>query len=226
MGWPEPSVVDVLAAESARAAEVVLALDEEDFALPTRCPPWDVKALLGHLYRDVDRILAYRDQPAGAPDATGASYFGGFDPVANAPDGVGAGPAGRRRLRHGGRARPGVRPALAGGGRGRPRDGARPADRARSGPRSASTSTCGPGCSRWASTGWTSRTPSAGSRGSRPGRADVVRAILIELLGGDPPAALGWDDVTFFDTATGRRALTDTERDALGERADRFPLLA
>ena len=225
MGWPEPSVVDVLAAESARAAEIALGLGEEDFALPTRCPPWDVKALLGHLYRDVDRILAYRDQPAGAPDATGASYFRGYDPVANAPavsararqvaDVYGTGAelalAFDRRWREAVAAAREMEP-------GRP------------------IATFGPTLrldeylrTRVLEMG-VHGLDLAHALGREPwitaGAADVVRAILSELLGGDPPPALGWDDVTFFDTATGRRALTETERSALGDRAGRFPLLA
>ena len=75
-----------LAEESRRAAAVVLELDEAAFALPTRCPPWDVKALLGHLYRDVDRIPEYRDLPAGAPDTDGVTYWRRYDPFGDAPE--------------------------------------------------------------------------------------------------------------------------------------------
>lgn len=56
--------------------------------------------------------------------------------------------------------------------------------------------------------------------------ADVTREILVALLGRTHPPELGWDDVAFFDTATGRRALGDRERTILGEAGDRFPLFA
>lgn len=55
---------------------------------------------------------------------------------------------------------------------------------------------------------------------------DVMRPVYVSLLGGEPPAELGWDDQTFFACATGRRSLTDGEREILGDRADAFPLLS
>ena len=58
-----------------------------------------------------------------------------------------------------------------------------------------------------------------------PAAASVVLSILVGLLGDDPAAALGWSDLTFIETATGRRPLTGAERAVLGDRADAFPLL-
>jgi uncharacterized protein (TIGR03083 family) len=55
---------------------------------------------------------------------------------------------------------------------------------------------------------------------------DVMRPVYVSLLGGEPPAELGWDDQTFFACATGRRSLTDGEREILGDRADALPLLS
>ena len=57
------------------------------------------------------------------------------------------------------------------------------------------------------------------------GAASVVLSILAGLLGEDPSPALGWSDLTFIETGTGRRPLTDAERSVLGERAGAFPLL-
>ena len=54
----------------------------------------------------------------------------------------------------------------------------------------------------------------------------VVRPVFVELLGEEPPAALGWDDGVFLAVATGRRPMADSERAMLGERAERFPLLS
>lgn len=49
-----------------------------------------------------------------------------------------------------------------------------------------------------------------------------VRRVLDSLLGRAAPA--GWDDIRYIRTGTGRQALDPAERQALGPRADRFPL--
>jgi len=54
----------------------------------------------------------------------------------------------------------------------------------------------------------------------------VIRPVFVDLLGTPPPDTLRWDDHAFLVTATGRRALTNQERDLLGPRAERFPLLS
>lgn len=55
---------------------------------------------------------------------------------------------------------------------------------------------------------------------------DVARPALVSLLGEEPPDALGWTDQDLLETGTGRRPLTDDEREILGPRADAFPLLS
>lgn len=55
---------------------------------------------------------------------------------------------------------------------------------------------------------------------------DVVRPLLVDLLDGEPPEALGWDDQTLLSTASGRRVLTEQEGDLLGPLARRFPLIS
>ena len=61
-------------------------LDDADLTKPTRCDAWDVRGLIGHLIRDVDRILAYLPEPAPSdPDRDEVSYFRSYDPVAGAP---------------------------------------------------------------------------------------------------------------------------------------------
>jgi Mycothiol maleylpyruvate isomerase N-terminal domain len=55
-----------------------------------------------------------------------------------------------------------------------------------------------------------------------PGALAVVRETLDALLGGAPP--LDWDDATYALKGTGRLALSGRDRDALGDRAGRFPL--
>ena len=59
-----------------------------------------------------------------------------------------------------------------------------------------------------------------------PAAASVVLSMLVGLWGADPAPALGWSDLTFIETATGRRPLTEAERAVLGDGAGAFPLLA
>lgn len=225
MAWTEPSDVDTLAAECERVSEVVLALAEDEFDAATRCPPWDVKALLGHMYRDVDRIVQYRDVPAGAPDATAVSYWRSYDPVADAPDIA-------------------ARAQEVANGFGSGTDLARAFDRrwreaaaaARALPPDRSIRTFGPTLRleeyvrtrvlEIAVHGLDLADALGRAPWMTPGAAHVVRRILVGLLGGDPPAPLGWDDVTFIETGTGRRRPTSSELEALGERAALLPLLA
>jgi len=54
----------------------------------------------------------------------------------------------------------------------------------------------------------------------------VIRPVFVDLLGAEPPAALQWDDHRFLATATGRRPLTDHERELLGPQQRRFPVLS
>jgi uncharacterized protein (TIGR03083 family) len=54
----------------------------------------------------------------------------------------------------------------------------------------------------------------------------AVRPVFVELLGGEPPVSLGWDDGEFLAVATGRRGLTESERVLLGSSHERFPLLS
>jgi hypothetical protein len=48
--------VAVLKGECERVNHAILGLSERDFALPTRCAPWDVKALVAHMYRGLFRV--------------------------------------------------------------------------------------------------------------------------------------------------------------------------
>jgi len=224
--WPQPNVVDVFAGECEVVAGVSLALEEEAFALPTRCPPWDVKALLGQMFRDVDRILAYRDEPTAAlPDTTSVSYWRSYDPVDDGPD------IAARAIE--------VADAFASGA-----ELAIAFDRRRNEAVQAALDM--PPHRLFGAYGRTlvfdeyvrTRVLEIAVHGldlaHALGRAPwvtpeavvVVRTILTGLLEAEPPIALAWDDVTYIETGTGRRPLSDVERAALGERADRFPLLA
>jgi uncharacterized protein (TIGR03083 family) len=223
--WPTPSVVDVFAGESRRVADVVLALDERAFALPTRCPPWNVKMLLGHLYRDVDRILEYRDLPAGPPDTDGVSYWTRFDPVDDAPDisararQIAAGHASGRALAEAfdGRWREAVAAARA-MEPDRPIATFAPTLRLDEYLRTRVLELGVHGLDLADALGTEPWITSEGT--------EVVLAILRGILGDDLPGELGWDDLAFIEAGTGRRPITDAERAVLGAPAERFPLLA
>jgi uncharacterized protein (TIGR03083 family) len=69
-------VVDAFRAESARLAGVMLALDEPDFDLPTRCAPWTVAELLAHVRTATDRLTTMLAEPAPpAPQVDAAGYY-------------------------------------------------------------------------------------------------------------------------------------------------------
>ncbi len=53
----------------------------------------------------------------------------------------------------------------------------------------------------------------------------IVDDTLEGLLGEQPPSDLEWDMVEFIETGTGRRPLSEEEREILGPLAERFPLL-
>src|SRR5437764_220030 len=82
-----PAVADVLREECERVSSIVAGLDDDEFALPTRCPPWSVKDLLGHMWRDVDRLgTALAAPPDEKVDADGVSYWRTYDPIADGPE--------------------------------------------------------------------------------------------------------------------------------------------
>ncbi len=63
-----------------------------------------------------------------------------------------------------------------------------------------------------------------GTPAPEPASLALVRRVLDGLLGAPAPAA--WDDVTAALKGTGRDALTEADRQALGSLATRFPLFA
>jgi uncharacterized protein (TIGR03083 family) len=54
----------------------------------------------------------------------------------------------------------------------------------------------------------------------------VTRPVFIDLLGDRPPDNPRWTGPGFLAAATGRRPVSDADRDELGRLADRFPLLS
>lgn len=57
-----------------------------------------------------------------------------------------------------------------------------------------------------------------------PQASRALRQVLVDLLGQAPPTA--WTDQHVLEIGTGRRPLTDADRDALGPLGTRFPLLS
>ena len=220
-------IVDVLAGECEAAATAMARVAEADYARPTRCPAWNVKALLAHVWRDVDRILEYTPQPA--PDAADsdavAYYLTGYDPAADAADVA---------------ARAIEIAARFGAGRDLLSDfderWRRAVDVARATPPDRLIRTFGPALrfDQYLCT----RTLEAAIHGLEladalgvapwitPAADDLVVAMLVAMLGEDVRDRLGWDDVTFIDATTGRRRLDDDERSALGPLAERLPVLS
>ncbi len=219
--------VDALRGECELVSELVLGLPEEDFAKPTRLPEWNVKELLGHMKRGVDRINVFLDAPPPpAADADAISYWTRYDPVTDSPAVAARGKAVADEFESG------QQLAAAWDETWRRATG-RAATEARS---------------RLVEVSWgpaltldeyvktrvleitVHRMDMENALGLKGWGTDdaisIVDEILVGLLGEEPPTELEWDAVDFIDTGSGRRELTDAERETLGELADRFPLLA
>ncbi|MDP9242578.1 MAG: maleylpyruvate isomerase N-terminal domain-containing protein [Actinomycetota bacterium] len=219
------SPVGALRDECERVSEVVRSLDEDAFALPTRCPPWRVKELVGHIWRDVDRLRTCFDGPPDEPvEEDAVSYWRSYDPVADGPmiadhakevaDGFTSG----RELA---RSFADLWPALI--------------DRAEGEDPSRSVRTFGPVLrldeflkTRVLETA-VHRLDLLDALGRErsvpPGSAAVVVPVLEALLGSPLPAALGWTDLEFVETGTGRRAIGTADAASLADLVERFPLL-
>jgi len=81
------AVVQAISAESDRLLAAMLALTEADFDRPTRCAPWSVRDLLGHLLVACRRVGPMLQGPSPAEAVVAAlAYFrddelgGGHDP--------------------------------------------------------------------------------------------------------------------------------------------------
>jgi uncharacterized protein (TIGR03083 family) len=224
----EARVADPLEAlrhECEEVSNIVLALTEEEFAMSTRLPAWNVKELLGHMYRDINRTnTALSTPPPAEITADSVSYWRSYDPVHDAPA-----IADRAKELASGFATGGElaaawdemwRGAL---------DGAEATDRSRI------VITWGPALTleEFLKTRVLEITVHRMDMEHALGRkgwgtdlaVSIVDDILEGLLGEQPPSDLEWDVLDFIETGTGRRQLTDGEREVLGPLADGFPLL-
>jgi uncharacterized protein (TIGR03083 family) len=221
--------LDVLEGECARASEALRGVPEAVYGGPTRCPPWNVKGLVGHLWRDVDRIVSYAGGPGSGPAARAetdaVSYWRSYDPVVEGPL------ISQRSSEVADRFSTGADLAtsfsrhwpecIAAARAMKPGDvvrtrltwiridefvGTRVVEATVHGLDLAQAITMPP---------W----PTAGGLA-------ITHAILVGLLGGPPPASLASDEIAFIETATGRRPLEAAARGELGAAADLFPLLS
>jgi uncharacterized protein (TIGR03083 family) len=225
---PTTDPIVALREECAEVSAIGARLDDPDFARPTRCPLWNLKELIGHLYRDVDRINQALDNPA-PPEETHDSitYFRSYDPTPGGADATGVAERSKE-----------VAARYATG-----RDlvdawnelWPRTLDRAAEADPSRLVVTFGPALTfeEYLKTRVLEVTvhrmdveDALGVRGwGTDSAVSIVDDILVGLLGTEPPRSLDWDVVDFIETGTGRRELTDEERTKLGVRlAKRFPL--
>jgi uncharacterized protein (TIGR03083 family) len=218
----------MLLGECERVSAAVAVLDEDDFARPTRCPPWRVKELLGHMYRDVDRLGTALAAPADLlVEEDAVSYWRTYDPIADGPD-----IADRAKEIADGYAT-GAQLARAFDEMWAERVTA--AANAMEADPSRSVQTFGPvlrldeflktrvlelAVHRLDLLDALGREPHL-----EPAATEVVVGILDGLLGTERPAALGWTDVEYVEAGTGRRRIWPKERETLGDVAERFPLL-
>jgi uncharacterized protein (TIGR03083 family) len=217
--------LDGLREECEEVSKLALSLAEEDFARRTRLPAWNVKELLGHMYRDVDRIntaLATPPPPEATHDAV--TYWRSYDPATDGPA------IAERSKELASRYQTGAGLAEAWDEMWRTAlDHASRADRARL------VVTWGPAMTldEFLKTRVLEITvhrmdmeAALDRKGWGTDQAvSIVDEILEGLLGEQPPSDLEWDVVDFIETGTGRRPLTAGERAILGALANRFPLL-
>jgi uncharacterized protein (TIGR03083 family) len=219
--------VEALHGECELVSQLALGLLEEDFAKPTRLPAWSVKELLGHMTHGIERIGVYLDAPAPpAADADSVTYWTRYDPVTDSSAVADRGKA--VAAKHGS----GQQLAAAWDETWRRNVG-------RAGTEDPSRLVqvvWGPALTleeylktRVLETA-VHRMDMENALGLKGWGTDdaisIVDEILVGLLEDEPPTELEWDAVDFIDTGTGRRELTDQEREILGELADRFPLLS
>ena len=199
-------------------------LTPEEGERPSGCAGWRVLDLTQHLVDDARRGLVALATPAGGPATTDAvAYWRSWQPSPEDDDST----AERTRVRAG-----------VGGGL----SGLAPLYTETAAAVCVAAGRVGPG-ELVATQGWVLRVDDLLSTLAveaavhhldlvahldrpRPAPAVLaeVRRVLEGLLGGPLPA--GWDDATAARRGTGREPLTDADRAALRETADRFPLFA
>ncbi len=218
--------VEALRGECELVSQTVLGLPEDRFTAPTRLPAWNVKELLGHMYRDIDRInTALGTDPPPAADTDSVTYWTRYDPAVDAPD------IAERARGIAGSYDSGQALAAAWDEMWR-----RALGQAETTERDRVVITWGPALTlddllrtrvleitvhRMDLNHALDLPPDPTEAG-----LEITEETLLAILGQALPDGLGWDGVTFVEKGTGRSALTEQERDTLGDLAGEFPLLA
>ncbi len=218
--------VATLREECELTSQLVLGLSEEDFSRPTRLPAWNVKELLGHLYRGIDRTnWALDDDEPVVPDEDSVSYWRRLNPSYDSTH------IADRAKEIADRFSSGQELAAAWDELWRRALG-----------RAANTDPDRP-VKTWEPVLTLEdflrtrvlevavhRADLMNALGLPPapseGGLDITQEILLGLVDADITALPDWDGVEFIEKGTGRRPLSDEDRQALGDLADGFPLLA
>ena len=220
-----PDALEALRQECDLVSKAVLDLAPEDYERPTRCTEWNVKELLAHMYRDVERlIVGVTEPPPDAPDTDSVSYWRAYDPRADSAD-----IADRAKQR------------AASYGRGRELAivwddmWRRACELAAGESRERVVVTWAPALTldEFLRTRVLEITVHGADLADALGRDPwptrdgmaITTEILAGILGDALPEGLGWDDLTFVEKGTGRAAVMEADREALGALADRFPLM-
>ena len=220
-------VTEILGAECDSFCAVALGLSEQQFGLPTRCPPWDVKDLVAHVWRSMFRIPTALDEPRldEPPDTDAVTYWRSYDPADDSPmiaeharETAENHPSGSALARELDRlCRECVSRAAA-------EDPAR-VIRTWWGPRLRLDEFLATRVLEVLVHG-IDLTAAVGMRpvATEPGTRLVVD-VLKRLVGSELPEDLGWSDVELIDKACGRAPLDERERALLGPAAGAFPVL-
>jgi uncharacterized protein (TIGR03083 family) len=221
-------VVAAFDEECRRFGTTLLKIDRVHFRRPTRCAPWDLRALVAHVHVGVSRLLnmlsvSVSDEPHPDP----LVYYRARDVFDRARDRARQA-AVRDRLAGFATPQQLVLDFLSVSRRAVEHAAAEPADRpvrTHWGPVMRledylRTRVVEVGVHGLDGADALDREPWLGSAA-----ATVIQHVLVELLGQNPPSELGWDDLDLILVGTGRRAITPEENRALGVLAARFPLL-
>jgi uncharacterized protein (TIGR03083 family) len=212
--------------ECHRVSDVVLELPEGDFERRTRCPAWNVKELVAHMYRDVLRVPTGLSEPEPEEaDTDSVSYWRAYAPVDDAGD-IADRASEIARQHPTGRVMAQAWDEL----------WRRAIEMAEGAERSRIIRTWRPtltlddllrtrvleitvhGADLAAALG---RPPWPTENGMA-----ITNATLLSLLGAELPPELEWDGLTLMEKGTGRASLEPDERAILGSAADRFPLIS
>ncbi len=217
--------LEALRRECELASQIVLELPEEDFARRTRLPAWNVKQLLGHMYRDVDRTNVGLDTDAPAvADTDSTSYWREYDPATDGPA------TAQRAIEVASGHETGQALANAWDEMWR-----RALGRAGDTDRDRVLVTWGPALTleEFLRTRVLEiavhRMDLNAALGLPPNPTEdsvtIVTEILLGLLDAPPPGSVDVSDLALIEVSTGRRDPTAEERSALGDLVDRLPLL-